>query len=77
LPSDDSLDPRPGVCGRAGFDGDAPDQAGPVVLELIIAGTEPISGTVRRAGSEDTQAFHGWIDLMTIIGSLGAGEAGG
>jgi hypothetical protein len=77
LPSDDSLDPRPSVSGPADVDGDAPDQADPVVLELIIVGTEPISGTVRRAGSEDTEAFHGWIDLMSIIGSVGTGAAGG
>jgi hypothetical protein len=76
LPSDDSRDPRPSGSGRGDVDGDA-DQADPVVLELIIIGTEPISGTVRRAGSEDTEVFHGWIDLMSIIGSLGAGQAGG
>ncbi len=77
MPCDDSLDPRPGVPGRADVDGDATDQADPVVLELIIVGTEPISGTVRRAGSEHTKAFHGWIDLMSIVGSLGAGDADG
>ena len=77
MPSDDSPDPRRAVSGRADFHGDVPDQADAVVLELVIAGTEPISGTVRRAGSEDTEDFHGWIDLMSIIGSLGTGAAGG
>jgi hypothetical protein len=40
------------------------------VLELIIAGTEPLTGTVRPAGQAPV-AFHGWIDLMAAISSLG------
>ena len=44
-----------------------------LILELVIAGTEPLSGTVRPAGSESPIAFHGWIDLMGAISSLGAG----
>jgi len=43
-----------------------------LVLELVIAGTEPLSGTVRQADSEDLIAFHGWIDLMGALSSLGA-----
>jgi hypothetical protein len=48
----------------------------PLVLELVIAGTDPLSGTVRPAGGEAAIAFHGWIDLMGAISSLGAGPAG-
>jgi hypothetical protein len=49
-----------------------------LVLELVIAGTEPVSGTIGPAGSESPIAFHGWIDLMGAISSLGArpGAAG-
>ena len=45
----------------------------PLVLELIIAGTEPLTGTVRPVGGGDPVAFHGWIDLMAAISSLGGG----
>jgi len=55
--------------------GDGP-QPGPLVLELVIGGTDPPSGTVRRTGGEPVIAFHGWIDLMGAISSLGAGPAG-
>jgi hypothetical protein len=48
--------------------------ASPLVLELVIAGTEPLSGTVRAAGGEVPIAFHGWIDLMSALSSLGAGS---
>jgi hypothetical protein len=48
-----------------------PAAACPMVLELIIAATEPPSGTVRAAGSQTPVAFHGWIDLMAAISSLG------
>jgi hypothetical protein len=43
----------------------------PLVLELIIAGTEPLTGTLRPAGRAVPVAFHGWIDLMAAISSLG------
>jgi hypothetical protein len=43
----------------------------PLVLELILAATEPPTGTVRAAGAEAPVAFHGWIDLMAAISSLG------
>jgi hypothetical protein len=47
-----------------------PGAARPLVLELIIAGTEPLTGTVRPVGGPPV-AFHGWIDLMAAISSLG------
>jgi hypothetical protein len=43
----------------------------PLVLELVIAATEPPTGTIRAAGSAAPVAFHGWIDLMAAISSLG------
>jgi hypothetical protein len=55
--------------------GGRPAGDGPLVLELVIAGTDPPSGTVRRTGSEAAIAFHGWIDLMGAISSLGADPA--
>jgi hypothetical protein len=42
------------------------------VLELVIEETEPMSGTVGPAGCECPIAFHGWIDLMGALSSLGA-----
>ena len=48
--------------------------ATPLVLELVIAGTEPLSGTVRPADGTCPIAFHGWIDLMGALSSLGAGS---
>ena len=62
----------PRVSPSAGAD-DQFGAAGQLVLELIIAGTEPLSGTIRPAGSESPVPFHGWIDLMGAISSLGAG----
>ncbi len=60
-----------GQGGPASADGAAePDRPASVVLELVIAGTEPLSGTVGLAGSGPRRAFHGWIDLMSIIGAL-------
>jgi hypothetical protein len=50
-----------------------PGTARPLVLELIIAGTEPLTGTIRTAGRGAPVAFHGWIDLMAAVSSLGAG----
>jgi len=45
----------------------------PLVLELVIADTDPLTGTVRPAGGRAPVAFHGWIDLMAAISSLGGG----
>jgi hypothetical protein len=50
---------------------DAP-AATPLVLELVIAGTEPLTGTIRPADGKCPIAFHGWIDLMGALSSLGA-----
>lgn len=44
--------------------------AGPLVLELTIAGTEPLRGTVRATGGESGISFHGWIDLMAAISEI-------
>lgn len=64
--------------GPAGLGRDLPAEPGPqsgtarpLVLELIIAETEPPAGTVRAAGSEAPVTFHGWIDLMAAISSMG------
>jgi len=42
-----------------------------LVLELVIAEGEPLSGTVGLA-SGPRVAFHGWIDLMSAISTLRA-----
>jgi hypothetical protein len=39
---------------------------------LVIADTEPLSGSVGRLGCPSRTAFHGWIDLMIAINSLRA-----
>lgn len=54
---------------------DAP-AAIPLVLELVIAGTEPLSGTIGPADGKCPIAFHGWIDLMGALSSLGATSCG-
>jgi hypothetical protein len=63
-------DPGPDL--PAGYD-QQPSQAHPLVLELIVAGTEPLAGTVGPAGGGLRVPFHGWIDLMAAISSLGGG----
>jgi hypothetical protein len=52
---------------------DQPGLAHPLALELIIAATEPLTGTVGPAGGGFPVPFHGWIDLMAAISSLGGG----
>jgi hypothetical protein len=52
--------------------GPQPGPARPLVLELVIAGTEPLTGTVGLADTGAPVPFHGWIDLMAAISSLGA-----
>jgi hypothetical protein len=42
-----------------------------LVLELVIAEGEPLSGTVGLAGGSPV-AFRGWIDLMSAISALRA-----
>jgi hypothetical protein len=59
------LDPPPGSGSRT-------EPAGALVLELVIAGTDPMRGTVGRPGEDAPVAFQGWIDLMSAITSLGA-----
>jgi hypothetical protein len=57
------------------FGSHSPGGAGggnPLVLELVIASTEPLSGTVGSADSAHRLAFQGWIDLMSAISTLGA-----
>ncbi len=40
------------------------------VLELVICGSEPLSGQVGPAGIPDRIPFRGWIDLMSAIRML-------
>jgi hypothetical protein len=49
--------------------------AGWLVLELVIADTEPLSGSVGRPGCPSRTAFCGWIDLMSAINGLRAASA--
>jgi hypothetical protein len=56
------------------FDDPAEIDHAPVVLELVIAGTEPLSGTIGLAGSPQRRPFRGWIDLMSVIATLRAGD---
>jgi hypothetical protein len=55
-----------------GLPGEAAPAASPLVLELVITGTEPVSGTVGPVDGAGPIAFHGWIDLMGALSSLGA-----
>jgi hypothetical protein len=43
-----------------------------LVLELSLAGGDPVSGTVGVAGGPPPVPFHGWIDLMSAINTLRA-----
>jgi hypothetical protein len=48
-------------------------EAGPgewLVLELVIASSQPLSGRVGSAGAAHRIPFHGWIDLMSAIHTL-------
>jgi hypothetical protein len=81
MTSDDSGGPGPGPAARdEPGDEDGPETisraCSPLVLELVIAGTEPLSGTVGPAGGEARLDFHGWIDLMVAISTLDAAHAG-
>jgi hypothetical protein len=49
----------------------------PLVLELVIEGTEPLSGTVAVAGSDSRREFCGWIDLMSAVSLLQDGRQAG
>ena len=60
--------------------GGYPDRAGELtgkaapglVLELVLAAGEPLSGTVGPIGGSARVPFHGWIALMSAIGQLQA-----
>ena len=60
---------------------DQPASTGPgpvtcrLVLELTLADEEPLSGTIGPPGGPAPLTFHGWIDLMSAIGSLRADGA--
>jgi hypothetical protein len=41
-----------------------------LVLELVICGSQPLSGQVGPAGAPHCIPFHGWIDLMSAIHTL-------
>jgi hypothetical protein len=55
------------------FDDPAASGRLPIVLELVITGTEPLSGTIGLAGSSRRSQFRGWIDLMSVITALRSG----
>jgi hypothetical protein len=70
---DQSGDRGPDAGGRPA----APRSAGSsprLTLELVIDGSDPLCGTVGPAGGQHQHAFVGWIDLMSVIGSLCAPE---
>jgi hypothetical protein len=73
MASDESRRARPGR--------GIPDGAGegglqrPLVLELVIAEAEPLTGMVGPAGGGDRIRFRGWIDLMSAIRTLYAAHA--
>jgi hypothetical protein len=67
-------------CGGQGPDlspggGPRTESAGPLVLELVIAGTDPMRGTVGTPGEGPPISFRGWIDLMSAISSLGTSSS--
>jgi hypothetical protein len=66
-----------GFGGPASRTGQAAGQLGascPLVLELVISATNPLSGTVGRSGGNAPVVFRGWIDLMGAISALSAGH---
>jgi hypothetical protein len=46
-----------------------------LTLELVIFRSQPLSGQIGPAGTPDGSAFHGWIDLMSAIHTLCAGDS--
>jgi hypothetical protein len=65
---------------QQGTDGpDSGEQALFLVLELSLTNGDSVSGTVGILGGPPAVPFHGWIDLMSAINSLraGNGQAGG
>jgi hypothetical protein len=51
-----------------------PCPAGALVLRLVIAATDPLTGTVELAGQAPGITFHGWIDLMGAVSALAASQ---
>jgi hypothetical protein len=49
-----------------------PCPEGALVLKLVIAATDPLTGTVEPPGQAPGIAFHGWIDQMGTISDLAA-----
>ena len=47
----------------------------PLIVELHIAGLQPLSGHASLPGAAAPISFHGWIDLMSAIGTLCADQA--
>ena len=47
----------------------------PLIVELRIAGLQPLSGHASLPGAAAPIPFHGWIDLMSAIGTLYADQA--
>jgi hypothetical protein len=48
-------------------------EAGPerwLVFELVISGSQPLSGQIGPPGAPHRIPFHGWIDLMSAIHTL-------
>ena len=52
-----------------------PGRGPPLVLELVISESDPLTGLVGPAGSTDRLCFRGWIDLMSAVATLFAGHA--
>jgi hypothetical protein len=76
MTSNDSGGPGPGPAARAEQGAETASRAcPPLILELVIAETEPLSGTVGPAGREARLDLHGWIDLTSAITTFGAGHA--
>jgi hypothetical protein len=67
---------RPVVSGQAAADAPGPP-ARSLVLQLVIAPTEPLSGSVGPQQQPAVRVdFSGWIGLMSAINELRAGQVG-
>jgi hypothetical protein len=53
-----------------------PGPAGALVLKLVIAATDPLTGTVELPGQAPGISFNGWIDLMSAVSALAASDGG-
>ncbi len=64
---------RPAVAGQAAAEAPGlPDRS--LILQLVIADTEPLSGSVARQQPPIRIDFSGWIGLMSAINELRAGQ---